>query len=82
MQRVRDEDASFNAGVRAGMFTVPGDGALDFAPIARFVRDSGYRGWLVVEAEQDPANAPPRPAVRRAMRHVETTFRQITGESS
>ena len=82
MQRVRAEDASFNAGVRAGMFTVPGDGALDFAPIARFVRDSGYRGWLVVEAEQDPANAPPRPAVRRAMRHVETTFRQITGESS
>ena len=82
MQRVRDEDASFNAGVRAGMFTVPGDGALNFAPIARFVRDSGYRGWLVVEAEQDPANAPPLPAVRRAMRHVETTFRQITGESS
>lgn len=59
MQRVRDEDASFNAGVRAGMFTVPGDGVLDFAPVARFVRDSGYRGWLVVEAEQDPAKAHP-----------------------
>ena len=49
--------------VRGGMFTVPGDGDLDFAPLARFVASSGYRGWLVVEAEQDPALAPPRPAV-------------------
>ncbi|WP_207630251.1 myo-inosose-2 dehydratase [Paracoccus xiamenensis] len=55
MAQVRADDASFNAGVRAGMFTVPGDGAVDFAPIARFVRGSGYQGWLVIEAEQDPA---------------------------
>lgn len=81
MQNVRDEDASFNAGVRAGMFTVPGDGCVDFTAIARFVRDSGYRGWLVVEAEQDPANVPPLPAVRRAMRHLTSVFHQIPGES-
>ena len=63
MAAVRAGDDSFNAAVRGGMFTVPGDGAVDFAPVARFVRASGYRGWLVVEAEQDPAVAPPRPAV-------------------
>jgi len=71
---VRKADRSFNAGVRAGMFTVPGDGTLDFAPIADFVRRSGYRGWMIVEAEQDPAIAPPKPAVARAMQHIVGVF--------
>jgi inosose dehydratase len=74
LEAVRSGDESFNDAVRGGMFTVPGDGALDFAPLARFVRSSGYRGWLVVEAEQDPAVAPPRPAVTRAFQHVLATF--------
>lgn len=67
---VRAGDETFNQAVRGGLFTVPGDGMVDFAPLARFVRSSGYRGWLVVEAEQDPAVAPPRPAVARAHAHV------------
>jgi inosose dehydratase len=74
LARVRAGDESFNAAVRGGMFTVPGDGMVDFAPLARFVRGLGYRGWLVVEAEQDPAMAPPRPAVARAREHVLSTF--------
>lgn len=74
MADIRDGDVSFNDGVRRGMFTVPGDGAVDFAPLARFVRESGYRGWLVVEAEQDPAAAPPRPAVARAFAHILDIF--------
>ena len=72
--RVRREDLSFNAGVRTGMFTVPGDGDLDFGPLARFVEESDYEGWLVVEAEQDPALAPPFPAVRRAHIHITSLF--------
>lgn len=71
---VRAGDLSFNAGVRNGMFTVPGDGLIDFGPIARFVRDHGYRGWLVVEAEQDPALAPPRPAAASAFDHIRGVF--------
>ncbi len=74
---VRAGDESFNAAVRGGLFTVPGDGAVDFAPVARFVRASGYRGWLVVEAEQDPALAPPRPAVARARSHILSTFASV-----
>lgn len=77
LARVRAGDESFNAAVRGGMFTVPGDGGVDFTPVARFVRTSGYRGWLVVEAEQDPAVAPPRPAVTRARAHVLSTFASI-----
>lgn len=68
--RVREEDLSFNQGVRAGMFTVPGDGCIDFGPLARFVKNRGYRGWLVVEAEQDPALAPPQAVATRAFDHV------------
>lgn len=67
---VRARDLSFNEGVRAGMFTVPGDGSVDFAPLARFIAEGTYRGWLVVEAEQDPLKAPPAETVRRAHRYV------------
>ena len=50
---------SFLDGVVAGMFTAPGDGDLDFAPLMRALADIGYAGWIVVEAEQDPARADP-----------------------
>ncbi len=70
MARVRADGVSFNDGVRAGMFTVPGDGDVDFGPLARFIAKGGYSGWLVVEAEQDPGKAPPAEAVIRARRFV------------
>jgi inosose dehydratase len=58
--RVHAEDTSFLDGVLAGMFTVPGDGDLDFAAVMRALADVAYAGWIVVEAEQDPALADPR----------------------
>ncbi|MEG1890077.1 MAG: myo-inosose-2 dehydratase [Clostridia bacterium] len=53
------EGWSFLQAVRAGVFTVPGDGDVDFAPIFRILEESNYEGWVVVEAEQDPAKANP-----------------------
>ncbi|HEY4221546.1 MAG TPA: myo-inosose-2 dehydratase [Myxococcota bacterium] len=52
---------TFERAVRAGAFTVPGDvdGAVDFGPILDLLASSDYRGWLVVEAEQDPSKADP-----------------------
>ena len=50
-------DLSFLDAVLAGAFTVPGDGAVDFAAVLAEL--PGYAGWLVVEAEQDPALADP-----------------------
>jgi len=73
MADVREKGLSFNEGVRAGMFTVPGDGRIDFEPLARFVK-AGYRGWMIVEAEQDPAKAPPEAAVARAFATVAKLF--------
>ncbi len=57
MARVRAERMSFLQGVRAGVFTVPGDpeGGVDFAPVLRLAAEHGYSGWLVIEAEQDPS---------------------------
>ncbi len=59
VKAVRDGGLSFLAGVRMGAFTVPGDGAIDFPPIFQALSDAGYSGWMLVEAEQDPALANP-----------------------
>ena len=57
MQKAREEGMSFMDAVRAGVFTVPGDaeGAVDFAPLLKLLKSAHYDGWIVIEAEQDPA---------------------------
>ncbi|NLB90124.1 MAG: myo-inosose-2 dehydratase [Clostridiales bacterium] len=57
--QAQQEGWSFLTAVRNGVFTVPGDGDVDFAPIFDILEKSGYEGWVVVEAEQDPAKANP-----------------------
>jgi inosose dehydratase len=53
------DDRSFLRAVLDSVFTVPGDGSIDFAAVLRELRHANYAGWLVVEAEQDPAKAHP-----------------------
>lgn len=59
LARARAEDMSFMGAVMEGIFTVPGDGAQDYLTLLKILADNGYAGWLVVEAEQDPAKAHP-----------------------
>ena len=59
LQAARAKDASFMGAVMEGIFTVPGDGCIDYPAILRVLADQGYVGWLVVEAEQDPNVAHP-----------------------
>jgi inosose dehydratase len=54
----RNRNWSFLEAVINGAFTVPGDGTIDFPAVLSVLHDHGYRGWLVVEAEQDPSVAP------------------------
>lgn len=58
IKHARNRQWSFLDSVLNGVFTVPGDGGIDFAAIVDTLRMHRYRGWLVVEAEQDPAVAP------------------------
>ncbi|MBU6953074.1 MULTISPECIES: myo-inosose-2 dehydratase [unclassified Hahella] len=55
----KNRDLSFLDAVLNGVFTVPGDGGVDYATLFKGLQASGYKGWLVVEAEQDPAVAHP-----------------------
>jgi inosose dehydratase len=71
VERVRREKLSFLDGVRAGAFTVPGDGVIDFAPLFQMLSESGYRGWMVVEAEQDPAKANPLEYALKARKYID-----------
>lgn len=57
MRRANAEDWSFLASVLEGIYTVPGDGSVDFPAV--FAELKGYEGWVVVEAEQDPKKAHP-----------------------
>jgi inosose dehydratase len=60
LERAKKEDLSFMDAVVDGVFTVPGDGGIDFKALLTTLKEARYQGdWLVVEAEQDPAKAHP-----------------------
>lgn len=68
--KTRMADSSFMNAVLAGVFTVPGDGFLDFDAFLSAAAAISYNGWLVVEAEQDPAKANPLEYSRRGGKHL------------
>jgi len=59
LRSIDPETTSFLDAVLAGVFTVPGDGMIDFKAVAALCAEIGYEGWFVVEAEQDPKKANP-----------------------
>lgn len=73
VEKVKKEKLSFLQGVRAGAFTVPGDGSIDFAPVFDELDKSGYEGWMIVEAEQDPAKANPLEYALKARDYIRKT---------
>jgi len=70
LKLARNRNWSFLEAVINGAFTVPGDGAIDFAGVVKVLRDHGYQGWLVVEAEQDPVVAPAYTFAEMGYRHL------------
>ena len=67
---VKKNHMSFLQGVRLGTFTVPGDGAIDFAPIFDVLAQHDYEGYVLVEAEQDPAVANPLEYALKARKYI------------
>lgn len=68
--RSRAERWSFCRAVTEGVFTIPGDGTVDYPTIFRLLQTANYRGWLVVEAEEDPTRVPALPKAKRAREYV------------
>lgn len=77
MEQAIEQNLSFKEAILAGIFTVPGDpeGCIDFGPIFQVLADHDYSGWMMVEAEQDPAKATPLVYARMAR----TYLREATG---
>lgn len=59
LKDVKNRKTSFLDAVLSGVFTVPGDGCVDYPAVFSILKANHYSGWLVVEAEQDPAVAHP-----------------------
>lgn len=70
MESCNERNLSFLESVIEGVFTVPGDGVIDFRPIFQTLADAGYEGWLIVEAEQDPHKANPLDYARKARKYL------------
>lgn len=78
VRQAREMGLSFGQAVRAGVFTVPGDEAegepaVDFPPLLERLADNGYKGWYVVEAEQDPSKANPLAYASKARQFIRET---------
>ncbi|MGF1887630.1 myo-inosose-2 dehydratase [Photobacterium profundum] len=72
MKTARDADKSFLNAVLDGVFTVPGTGDVDYDDVFAALKERNYEGWLLVEAEQDPAKANP-------LEFAKTAYTNITG---
>jgi inosose dehydratase len=72
VDKVVTQNLSFEDGIEQGVFTVAGDpeGAIDFPPIFDALAEAGFEGWLVVEAEQDPAKALPLKYAKMAREYL------------
>ena len=77
LARALNRDSSFLDAVLDGVYTVPGDGCVDYAGVLGALAAAGYAGWLVVEAEQDPTVAPPRQNAERGLRTLQALAQRL-----
>ena len=79
MEQARAEDWSFldavlGKGDELGVYTVPGDGMVDYPAVFRAL--PGYSGWVVVEAEQDPEKAHPLTYAKKGVAHLKQSLKE------
>ena len=71
VEAVKENELSFLQAVKNGAFTVPGDGVIGFDEVFTILANSEYKGWFVVEAEQDPALANPFEYALKARKFIQ-----------
>ena len=81
-KQVREKELSFLDAVLEGVFTVPGDGFIDFENFAKVLAEIDYSGWVVVEAEQDPEKANPLEYSRMGYQHLSNVLHEAGLEIS
>ena len=81
VKSIRDNRGSFLDAVIGGAFTVPGDGCIDFHAVGKALKGMDYSGWIVVEAEQDPAKAPPKEYSQMGYDHIKDVLKASGLES-
>ena len=81
VKSIRDNRGSFLDAVIGGAFTVPGDGCIDFHAVGKALKGMDYSGWIVVEAEQDPAKAPPKEYSQMGFNHIKDVLKASGLES-
>jgi myo-inosose-2 dehydratase len=67
-------DSILGKDAELGVYTVPGDGMVDFVEV--FQELKGYSGWVILEAEQDPKKAPALPYAKKGVAHLHAAFRE------
>ncbi|MDU0332960.1 myo-inosose-2 dehydratase [Paenibacillus sp. 3LSP] len=70
LRKLKEAGSDFITCIREGVFTVPGDGCIDFGPIIAELVSRGYDGWAMLEGEQDPAEHPPREYAAKALAYL------------
>ncbi len=76
LEKSLKEDLSFRGAFLEGAFTVPGDGCIDYQPLFNVLKNNNYSGWLVVEAEQDPAKANPLEYAKIGYKYLTDTLKK------
>jgi inosose dehydratase len=76
LEKSLKNDSTFRQAFLDGAFTVPGDGCIDYAPFLTVLKNKNYKGWLVVEAEQDPAKANPFEYAKIGYNYLSKTAKQ------
>ena len=71
------KDFSFRQAFLNGTFTVPGDGCIDYRPFLKILKDKNYSGWIVVEAEQDPAKANPLEYAKKGYKYLKNVTTKV-----
>ena len=82
LEKSLKNDSTFRKAFLDGAFTVPGDGCINYKPFLTILKNKNYEGWLVVEAEQDPAKANPFEYAKIGYNYLSKTAKECGFEIS
>lgn len=81
LEQARKEHYSIRKCIRSGMFTVPGDGVLDFEPVFKILIENKYSGWALIEGEQDPIEHNPYEYAKKSKEFIIETIEKVKADS-